>query len=183
VQAGVGAGEGQARHRRIGQVQVLGVGGVGARAVAHHAQGRQQALVPTLVAQKRLSTLGSPWLTEAALAEFLDRGYYDSHLGALHDALDARYRHCLDVLRELMPEPVRWTTPGGGPTLWVDFPRTVNIQALSRSLVARCRSQVSLASELIEWRHALLFFLRPCDSLLHVHLFDRSMLDSGDATI
>lgn len=94
-------------------------------------------LVPTLVAQKRLSTLGSPWLTEAALAEFLDRGYYDSHLGELHEALDARYRHCLDVLRELMPEPVRWTTPGGGPTLWLDFPRTVNIHALARSLLAR----------------------------------------------
>jgi len=94
-------------------------------------------LIPPLVAQKRLSTLGSPWLTEATLAEFLDRGYYDSHLGALHEALDARYRHCLDVLRELMPETVRWTTPGGGPTLWLDFPRSVNIQALSRALVAR----------------------------------------------
>ena len=94
-------------------------------------------LVPTLVAQKRLSTLGSPWLTEATLAEFLDRGYYDSHLTALHEALDARYRHCLEVLRELMPEPVRWTTPGGGPTLWVDFPRSVNIAALSRAVLAR----------------------------------------------
>jgi len=94
-------------------------------------------LVPTLVAQKRLSTLGSPWLTEATLAEFLDRGYYDSHLGELQQTLDARYRHCLEVLRELMPGPVRWTTPGGGPTLWLDFPRSVNIPTLSRALLAR----------------------------------------------
>jgi DNA-binding transcriptional MocR family regulator len=94
-------------------------------------------LVPTLVAQKRLSTLGSPWLPEAALAEFLDRGYYDTHLAALQEALDARYHACLEALRELMPEEVRWTTPGGGPTLWLDFPATFDLRALAKTLIAR----------------------------------------------
>ena len=96
-----------------------------------------EELIPALVAQKRLSTLGSPWLPEAALAEFLDRGYYDSHLADLHQTLDTRYRHCLDVLRELMPESVRWTTPGGGPTVWLDFPRRLELPALCRALLAR----------------------------------------------
>jgi DNA-binding transcriptional MocR family regulator len=92
-------------------------------------------LVPTLVAQKRLSTLGSPWLTEAALAEFLDRGYYDTHLAELQQALDARYQACLEALRELMPEEVRFTTPGGGPTLWLDFPKRVSMATLSERLL------------------------------------------------
>jgi DNA-binding transcriptional MocR family regulator len=96
-----------------------------------------EPLVPTLVAQKRLSTLGSPWLPEAALTEFLDRGYYDSHLAELQAALDARYRYCLDTLRELMPEEVRWTTPGGGPTLWLDFPERLALKPLAQSLLAR----------------------------------------------
>jgi DNA-binding transcriptional MocR family regulator len=97
----------------------------------------QASLVPALVAQKRLSTLGSPWLPEAALAEFLDRGYYDSHLVALSGALDARYRHCLEALRELMPEEVRWTTPGGGPTLWLDFPARLELGTLAATLLSR----------------------------------------------
>ena len=94
-------------------------------------------LVPILIAQKRLSTLGSPWLPEAALAEFLDRGYYDSHLASLQAALDQRYHACLEALRELMPEEVRWTTPGGGPTLWLDFPRDFPLPKLAAALLAR----------------------------------------------
>ena len=97
----------------------------------------REDLVPALVAQKRLSTLGTPWLEEATLAEFLDRGYFDTHLATLHEALDARYVHCLETLRELMPEEARWTMPGGGPTLWLDFPRGVDVTALRTAALAR----------------------------------------------
>src|SRR5688572_5231876 len=94
-------------------------------------------LVPTLVAMKRLSTLGNAWLTEAVVAEFLDRGYYDTHLQSLQRALDERYAACLQALDELMPDGVRWTRPGGGPTLWLELPRTVDLPALESHLLRR----------------------------------------------
>lgn len=94
-------------------------------------------LVPTLVAMKRLSTLGNAWLTEAVVAEFLDRGYYDTHLATLQRALDDRYTACLAALDELMPDGVRWTRPGGGPTLWLDLPRTIDLPVLESHLARR----------------------------------------------
>ena len=93
--------------------------------------------VPTLVAMKRLSTLGNAWLTEAIVNEFLERGYYDTHLQALQRALDARYAACLAALDELMPDGVRWTHPGGGPTLWLEIPRKVELAALEAHLLRR----------------------------------------------
>jgi DNA-binding transcriptional MocR family regulator len=94
-------------------------------------------LVPTLIAMKRLSTLGNAWLTEAVVAEFLDRGYYDTHLQALQRALDVRYAACLAALDELMPDGVRWTRPGGGPTLWLELPRSVDYAAVQAHLARR----------------------------------------------
>jgi len=95
------------------------------------------SLVPTLVAMKRLSTLGNAWLTEAIVGEFLERGYYDTHLYSLQRNLDARYASCLAALDELMPDGVRWTRPGGGPTLWLEIPRHIELPALEAHLARR----------------------------------------------
>lgn len=58
----------------------------------------------TLVSAKRLLTLANASITEAVVFEFLDRGYYDTHLRRLHDALDARYH-------AWRPAPARTVTP------------------------------------------------------------------------
>ncbi len=111
------------------------------------------SLVPTLVAMKRLSTLGNAWLTEAIVAEFLDRGYYDTHLQALQRALDARYAACLVALDELMPDGVRWTHPGGGPTLWLDIPRSIDLAAIEAHLARRGVHISSSSSAFIAEHH------------------------------
>jgi 2-aminoadipate transaminase len=95
------------------------------------------AAVPSLVAAKRTTCLGGNLLAEMALAEFLERGYYDTHLAQLQRALDERYQACLAVLREHMPSSARWTTPGGGPTLWLDLPAGTDLVRLRGRMAAR----------------------------------------------
>jgi GntR family transcriptional regulator / MocR family aminotransferase len=90
-----------------------------------------------LLAAKRVATLGNAMLLEATLHEFITRGYYDTHLRRMHGLLDQRYLACLELLREGMPEGVRFSTPGGGPTLWLDLPATVPLAALRERLGRR----------------------------------------------
>ena len=95
-------------------------------------------LVPSLVAAKRVATLGQASLIEAALAEFLERGYYDTHLQRMQGELEARYLHALEVLRALFPEPdVRFGTPGGGPTIWLELPRAIDLERLRADALAK----------------------------------------------
>ncbi|NUQ77418.1 MAG: PLP-dependent aminotransferase family protein [Polyangiaceae bacterium] len=91
----------------------------------------------SLVTAKRIGTLANATITEAVVFEFLERGYFDTHLKRLHDALDARYHACLEALRDTMPEGVRWSSPGGGPTLWLEMPRTVDLNALRERLAQK----------------------------------------------
>ena len=93
--------------------------------------------IPALVASKAASCLGLSSIVEAVLFEFLDRGYYDVHLKQLQHELDKRYQHCLQLLRQTMPEGVQWTTPGGGPSLWLEIPARVGRDTLRARLAAR----------------------------------------------
>jgi 2-aminoadipate transaminase len=112
-----------------------------------------RSLVPTLVAMKRLSTLGNAWLTEAIVAEFLTRGYYDGYLTSVQAELDGRYHACLAALEELMPAGVRWTRPGGGPTLWLDLPRSIDLHQLERDLAGRGVVITDVSSAFLGERH------------------------------
>ena len=77
------------------------------------------------------------FVTEAIVAEFLDRGYYDTHLTHLQRELDRRYALCIEALTALMPDDVRWTRPGGGPTLWLEVPDRVDLAVCQKRLAQR----------------------------------------------
>lgn len=94
-------------------------------------------ITPTLVRIKSISCMGIPSVIEAALFEFLDRGYYDVHLKQLQGELDRRYRHCLNILRKKMPPGVHWTTPGGGSQLWVEVPKHIDLSIVQSKLKKR----------------------------------------------
>jgi len=102
----------------------------------------------SLLAAKRVATLANPTIVEAVVYEFVERGYYDTHLRSLQRELDARYRACLEALSALMPSDVRWTSPGGGPVLWLEMPRRVDLFALTERLKAQ---GVLLDARLNEW--------------------------------
>jgi DNA-binding transcriptional MocR family regulator len=102
----------------------------------------------SLLAAKRVATLANPTIVEAVVYEFVERGYYDTHLRRLQAELDRRYRACLDALTALMPNGVRWTTPGGGPVLWLELPRSVDLIALTHRLREK---GVALEARLNEW--------------------------------
>lgn len=93
----------------------------------------EKTIEPLLTA-KRVSTSATPGIVEAVLFEFLDRGYYDTHLRYIQEELDVRYEQTLSLLREFMPEEVRWTTPGGGPVLWLEVPKKINLETLQEKL-------------------------------------------------
>jgi DNA-binding transcriptional MocR family regulator len=96
-----------------------------------------EATRDSLLAAKRVATLASPTIVEAVVYEFVVRGYYDTHLRRLQTELDARYRACLETLASVMPKDVRWTTPGGGPILWLELPKQVDLQRLNGELQER----------------------------------------------
>ncbi len=92
--------------------------------------------VQALIAAKRVSTLSGPLITEAALGEFLERGYYDVHIKKVQTALDRKYTQTLAALGELMPEEVRWNRPGG-PFIWLELPSSIDIDELVKKAMAR----------------------------------------------
>ena len=93
----------------------------------------EKTIGPLLMA-KRVSTSATSGILESVLFEFLDRGYYDTHLKYVQEELDIRYEHCLSLLREHMPAEVKWTSPGGGPVLWLELPKRVDLEKLEKNL-------------------------------------------------
>jgi 2-aminoadipate transaminase len=132
-----------------------------------------EGLMPSLVEAKRLSTLGNVWLSEAIVAEFLGRGYYDAHLRELQRELDGRYLRCLELLRSCMPEGVRWTTPGGGPTLWLEVPRALSLEGLAARMHDRGVVISAASSGFVGQRH--LHGLRIGYAFLQPQALDRAI--------
>jgi DNA-binding transcriptional MocR family regulator len=87
---------------------------------------RMQRILETKFAM----TLCGPALPQAALADFLASGGYDSHLRRIRRTFEDNLHHMIRTLEKVFPDGTRVSQPAGGFVLWVELPPAVSTRAL-----------------------------------------------------
>jgi GntR family transcriptional regulator/MocR family aminotransferase len=82
----------------------------------------RQRVIDGILALKHATDLGGALALQAALADFVESGAYDRHLGRVRRTLLRRRDALVETLAAEMPEGTRWTTPEGGHQVWVELP-------------------------------------------------------------
>ncbi|GAA0892767.1 hypothetical protein GCM10009122_24460 [Fulvivirga kasyanovii] len=79
-----------------------------------------------LARAKRLLSLGTSSLSQAALADFMRTGRFDLHLKALRKQLHLNLLKYGDAIIKYFPPTVKFNVPAGGFVLWLRFPASVD---------------------------------------------------------
>ncbi len=81
--------------------------------------------IERMVAVRHFAEIAPNAILQAALHEFLARGFFDQHVSRMHRVFRKRMRTALDALRtHVDPRWARWTEPRGGYLIWLS-PRPV----------------------------------------------------------
>ena len=99
----------------------------GARVGSILARGRA---LDGLIALKHATDLSDAMPLQAAMAEFVDCGAYDRHLGRIRRELRGRHAVLAESLDRYMPEGTRFTRPDGGYQVWVELPFDLDTREL-----------------------------------------------------
>jgi DNA-binding transcriptional MocR family regulator len=94
-------------------------------------------LVRRLSELKEMTDLSQSLILQAAIAEFMERGYFDAHVVRLREAYRARMERVLEWLEAALPPEAPFTRPDGGLCVWVDLPPHVDVQRLFEHLRGR----------------------------------------------
>lgn len=86
--------------------------------------------VDGLVALKHATDLSDAPLVQAAMAEFVENGAYERHLGRIRRELRVRHRAVDEALGVHLPKGTRWTRPEGGYQVWVELPFAIDTRDL-----------------------------------------------------
>jgi DNA-binding transcriptional MocR family regulator len=81
---------------------------------------------------KRMHTVSTNTLTQAAIAEFLTKGRYELHLRHLRKALHTQSLRYMQAIAEYFPEDICLTRPQGGFTLWIEMNKKINAYKLHK---------------------------------------------------
>lgn len=71
---------------------------------------------------KQSTDLHTDQLSQAAMAEFIRRGYLERHIARMKKVYRSRLAAMEEALEKHMPDSSAWTHPEGGMTLWVTLP-------------------------------------------------------------
>jgi DNA-binding transcriptional MocR family regulator len=71
---------------------------------------------------KQSTDLHTGQFSQAAMAEFMRRGYFTKHLAKMRKVFRSRLEALEHALEKHMPEATSWTRPEGGMSLWVTLP-------------------------------------------------------------
>jgi DNA-binding transcriptional MocR family regulator len=79
-----------------------------------------------IIALKRMHTVSTNTLSQAAIAEFLRNGRYELHLRNLRRTLHTHSLRYIQAISEHFPEGTRITRPEGGFVLWIELNEKIN---------------------------------------------------------
>ena len=85
-----------------------------------------------VISLKRMHTVSTNTLTQAAVADFLSNGRFELHLRHLRKALHTQSLRYLQAISEYFPEDIRVTRPQGGFTLWIEMNEKLNAYKLHK---------------------------------------------------
>src|SRR5215472_13300057 len=107
--------------------------------------------------QKLASTLATPALTQAALADLLSCGGYDSHLRRIRRVFADNIDRMTRAIERSFPEGTRVSRPAGGFVLWVELPQPADTRVLFEEAVKRgiCFAPGDVYSASSRYRHCL----------------------------
>jgi DNA-binding transcriptional MocR family regulator len=113
--------------------------------------------VQSLLEHKLAATFSGPALPQAALAEFLSCGGYDSHLRRIRRIFAESIARATRVIEQAFPPGTRVSRPAGGFVLWVELPHEIDTRALLDAALARdiCFTPGDVFSAGRRYRHCL----------------------------
>ena len=85
-----------------------------------------------VISLKRMHTVSTNSLTQAAVADFLSNGRFELHLRHLRKELHAQSMRYLQAISEYFPDDTCVTRPQGGFSLWVEMNKKVNAYKLHK---------------------------------------------------
>ncbi|WP_286237470.1 PLP-dependent aminotransferase family protein [Neptuniibacter halophilus] len=84
--------------------------------------------------KKFISTVSSPPLQQEAIAEFIEKGFYERHLRRMRAQYRLNRDRMIDLVKRTAPEGTRISYPEGSYLLWVEFPPEVDSVKLGKRM-------------------------------------------------